>query len=33
MTILKRFDGADFCSTAFSDNQISKGYPSGYLIL
>ena len=30
MTILMRFDGADFCSVAFSDNQVSTGYPSGH---
>ena len=25
-TILKRFDGADFCSIAFIDDRVSTGY-------
>ena len=27
MTISKKIDGDDFCSVAFSDNQVSTGYP------
>ena len=25
---MRRFDGGDFCSVAFSDNQVSTRYPS-----